>query len=133
MTVYSRHIDNQNQIILPSRHYEMLSITVCRFPFSRGPGSSVRKKPNKVVNSAKRAERGTKKWERATCSGRAFPLPLLSPPRSLPLSSPSLGVILFLSHPPPPGEPGLRLLRSPLLSPLQRPPSLYDLVWFHGK
>ena len=39
-----------------------------------------------MVNSAKRAERGTKKWERAeTCSRPAFSLPLLSPPRSLPL------------------------------------------------
>ena len=39
-----------------------------------------------MVNSAKRAERGTKKWERVeTCSRPAFSLPLLSPPRSLPL------------------------------------------------
>lgn len=86
----------------------MLSIIVCRFPFSRGLGSPVGKTLNKVVNSAKRAERGTKHWERAaTCSGRAFLLPLFSPPRGLPLSSPSLR---YFVPSPPPGEPVFRLL-----------------------
>ena len=58
---------------------------------------------NKVVSSAKRAKRETEKWERAeTCSGPAFSLPLLSPPRGLPLSSLSLSLRHFVPFPPPP-------------------------------
>lgn len=107
MTVFSRHIDSQNQIILPWRHYEMLSITVCRFPFSRGLGSSVRKRWIKLYIAQSEPSGRLKSGKgRRDVPGPPFPF-LSSVPRAVCLFLRFRFVILFLfARPLPPSLQG---------------------------